>query len=109
MDFMHDQLEDGRTFRVLNVIDDFSREAIGMEVDFSLPSKHVIRELKQMIAWRNKPKVIHCCDNGPEYISAEIQTWAQEMVIRLEYIKSGNLQQNAYVERLNRTVRYEWL
>ena len=69
MDFMHDQLEDGRTFRLLNVIDDFNREAIGMEVDFSLPSERVIRELKQIISWRGKPQVIRC-DNGPEYISS---------------------------------------
>ena len=75
MDFMHDQLEDGRTFRLLNVI------------DFSLSSERVIRELKQIIAWRGKPEVIRC-DNGPEYISAAIQTWAQEWGIRLEYIQN---------------------
>jgi hypothetical protein len=50
MGFMHDRLEDGRTFRLLNVIDDYNREAIGMEADFSLPSERVIRELKQVIA-----------------------------------------------------------
>ena len=77
MDFMHDQLQDGRTFRLLNVIDDFNREALGIEIDFSLPSERVIRELKQIISWRGKPEVIRC-DNGPEYISAAIQTWAQE-------------------------------
>jgi len=75
MDFMHDQLEDGRTFRLLNMIDDYNREAIGMEADFSLPAERVIRELKQMISWRGKPMVIRC-DYGPEYISAAIQTWA---------------------------------
>jgi putative transposase len=52
MVFMHDQLEDGRTFRLLNVIDDYNREAIGIEADLSLPSEGVIRELKQMIATR---------------------------------------------------------
>jgi putative transposase len=110
MDFMHDQLEDGRTFRLFNVIYDFNREAIGMEVDFSLPSERVIQELKQIISWRGKPAGIRC-DNGPEYeyISAAIQTLAQELGIRLEYIQPGNPQQNAYVERFNRTVRYEWL
>ena len=56
MDFMHDQLQDGRTFRLLNVIDDFNREAIGMEVDFFLASERVIRELKQIISWRGKPE-----------------------------------------------------
>ena len=50
MDSMHDQQEDGRTFRLLNVIDDFNREGIGMEIDFSLPSERVIRELKQIIS-----------------------------------------------------------
>jgi putative transposase len=49
------------------------------------------------------------CDNGPEYISGAIQNWAAEWGIRLEHIQPGNPQQNAYVERFNRTVRYEWL
>ena len=65
MDFMHDQLEDTKPFRLLNAIDDYNREAIVMEVDFSLPSERVIRELKQIISWRCKPEVIRC-DNGPE-------------------------------------------
>lgn len=51
IDFMHDQLEDGRTFKLFNVIDDFNREALGIEVDFSLPSERVIRALKQIISW----------------------------------------------------------
>ena len=108
MDFMQDNLSDGKKFRVLNIIDDFNREALGIEVDFSLPSERVIRALKQIISWRGKPQVIRC-DNGPEYISAAVQTWAQEWGIRLEFIQPGKPQQNAYVERFNRTVRYEWL
>ncbi len=108
MDFMHDQLEDGRSIRLFNVIDDFNREALGIEIDFSLPAERVIRALKQIIAWRGKPKVIRC-DNGPEYISATLQSWANAWGIKLEYIQPGNPQQNAYVERFNRTVRYEWL
>jgi len=108
MDFMHDQLEDGRTFRLFNVIDDFNREAIGMEVDFSLPSERVIRELKQIISWRGKPHVIRC-DNGPEYIKGAIQNWAAEWGIRLVHIQPSNRQQNAYVKRFNRRLRYERL
>ena len=110
MDFMHDQLEDARTFRLFNVIDDFNREdiAIGMEVDFSLPSERVIRELKQIISWRGKPEVIRCY-NGPENISTARQDWAKYWGIRLKYIQPGNPQQNAYLERFNRRVRYEWL
>lgn len=108
MDFMHDQLTDGRTFRLFNVIDDFNREALGIEVDFSLPSERVIRSLNQIIEWRGKPKVLRC-DNGPEYVSAAIIEWANRKGIRIEYIQPGKPQQNAYVERFNRTVRYEWL
>jgi len=76
MDFMHDQLEDGRSFRLFNVIDDFNREALGIEIDFSLPSERVIRALRQVIAWRGKLHIIRC-DNGPENISTSIQRWAQ--------------------------------
>jgi len=114
MDFMHDSLEDGRNIRLFNVIDDFNREALGIEVDFSLPSERVIRSLMQIISWRGKPQVIRCadlgfCHNGPENISSMIQRWALECDIRFEYIQPGKPQQNAYVERFNRTVRYEWL
>ena len=108
MDFMHDQLEDGRSFRLLNVIDDFNREALGIEVDFSLPAERVIRTLNQIIEWRGKPVAI-CSDNGPEYISGLLQEWANKHGVRLDYIQPGNPQQNAYIERFNRTVRYEWL
>ena len=108
IDFMHDQLEDGRSFRLLNVIDDFNREALGIEVDFSLPSARVIRALEQIIEWRGKPTAIRC-DNGPENVSGLIQQWAMQRRIRIDYIQPGKPQQNAYVERFNRTVRYEWL
>lgn len=108
MGFMHDQLSDGRTFRLFNVIDDFNREGLGIEVDFSLPSERVIRSLEQIMMWRGKLLAIRC-DNGPEYVSAMLQTWAQRQGIWIEYIQPGQPQQNAYVERFNRTVRYEWL
>ena len=90
------------------MIDDFNREALGIEVDFSLPSERLIRTLERIIEWRGSPKVIRC-DNGPENISHAVQQWAQNRSIRLEYIEPGKPQQNAYVERFNRTVRYEWL
>ncbi|TCW86582.1 IS3 family transposase [Burkholderia sp. SRS-46] len=108
MDFMHDQLADGRSIRLFNVIDDFNREALGIEIDFSLPSERVIRALRQIIGWRGRPKAIRC-DNGPEYLSAAITEWARQYDIKLDYIQPGKPQQNAYVERFNRTVRYEWL
>lgn len=108
MDFMHDQLEDGRCFRLLNVIDDFNREGLAMEIDFSLPSERVVRTLNQIIEWRGKPKQIRS-DNGPEYISSVLATWAEKQGVELKFIQPGNPQQNAYVERYNRTVRYDWL
>lgn len=108
MDFMHDQLTDGRKFRLFNVIDDFNREGLDITVDFSLPAERVIRSLNQIIEWRGKPCMIRC-DNGPEYISHKLQKWAKKQNIKLKYIQPGNPQQNAYVERYNRTIRYEWL
>jgi putative transposase len=108
MDFMHDSLSNGRAYRLFNVIDDFNREALGMEIDFSLPSLRVIRTLNQIIEWRGAPQKIRC-DNGPEYISHTLKHWAEQRGICIEFIEPGNPQQNAYIERYNRTVRYEWL
>lgn len=108
MDFMADQLRGGRSFRTFNVLDDFNREGLGIEVDLSLPSGRVIRSLEQIMEWRGKPEAIRC-DNGPEYISHALQRWAKQRGIRLDYIQPGKPQQNAYVERYNRTVRHEWL
>jgi len=108
MDFMHDQLEDGRNYRLFNVLDDFNREGLAIEVDLSLPSERVIRALDQVIEWRGQPKALRC-DNGPEYISGALSAWALKRGIRLEYIQPGKPQQNAYIERYNRTVRYDLL
>ena len=108
MDFMHDSLEDGRAYRLFNVIDDFNREGLSIEVDFSLPAERVIRALDQLIEWRGKPQALRC-DNGPEYVSAALTNWSEQRGIRLEYIQPGKPQQNAYIERYNRTVRYDWL
>ena len=108
MDFMHDNLSDGRTYRLFNVLDDFNREGLGIEVDLSLPAARVIRSLEQIIDWRGRPKAIRC-DNGPEYLSGVLQQWSRRKGIRIDYIQPGQPQQNAYVERFNRTVRYDWL
>ena len=108
MDFMADQLSDGRSFRALNVLDDFNREGLGIEVDFSLPAERVVRSLNQIIEWRGKTSNIRV-DNGPEYVSATLFHWASKRNITLQYIQPGKPQQNAYIERYNRTVRNEWL
>ena len=108
MDFIHDQLSDGRCIPLFHVIDDFNREGLGIEIDFSLPTDRLIRALIQIIEWRGKPKSIRC-DNGPKYISHHFLAWAEKQGIKIEHIQPGNPQQNAYVERYNRTVRYDRL
>ncbi|WP_156178101.1 IS3 family transposase [Puniceibacterium sp. IMCC21224] len=108
MDFMADRLSDGRQFRLLNVLDDFNREGLGIEVDFSLPAERVIRSLDRIIEWRGKPGTIRV-DNGPEYISIKLLEWAEKQGVTLQHIQPGQPQQNAYIERYNRTVRNEWL
>jgi putative transposase len=108
MDFMSDQLVNSKTFRTFNVMDDYNREGLGIEVDISLPSARVIRALDQIIEWRGKPAALRC-DNGPEYLSQTLVDWANEHRITLLYIQPGKPTQNAYIERFNRTVRHEWL
>jgi putative transposase len=108
LDFMADRLGDGKAFRLLNVLDDFNREGLGIEVDFSLPAERVIRSLDRIIEWRGKPGTIRV-DNGPEYISGTLLEWAEKRAITIRHIQPGQPQQNAYIERYNRTVRHGWL
>lgn len=108
IDFMHDALANGQAFRTFNVLDDYNREGLGIEVDFGLPAARITRALDQIIEWQGKPKVIRS-DNGTEMCSAEFQHWAAKRGIRLMFIQPGKPTQNAYVERFNRTVRHEWL
>jgi putative transposase len=121
MDFMADRLGDGRAFRLLNLLDDFNREGLGIEVDFSLPAERVIRSLDRIIEWRGKPGTIRV-DNGPEYISGKLLIWAERQGITIQHIQPGQPQQNAYIERYNRvrhwartngafngSLRHEWL
>ena len=105
---MHDQLSNGRKIRLFNIIDDFKREGLVIDAGYSFPAIRVIRSLNQLIEWRGKPSVIRC-DNGPEFISHEFTQWAKQHRIRIEYIQPGNPQQNAYIERHNKTIRYSWL
>ncbi len=108
IDFMHDRLADGRAFRTFNVLDDYNREGLGIEVDLSLPGARITMALDQIIEWRGEPRVIRS-DNGSEMLSAEYQTWAENRGIKLLFIQPGKPTQNAYVERYSRTVRHEWL
>lgn len=108
MDFMSDSLANGSKLRTFNVVDDYNREGLTIDVDKSLPSARVIRALEQVIEWRGKPAALRC-DNGPEYISGQMIEWANQNQITLLYIQPGKPTQNAYIERFNRTARHEWL
>lgn len=108
MDFMADALRDGRKIRVLNIIDDFIRESVWQEVQYSYPSALVIRALEIVALERGLPERIRV-DNGPEYISAQLGEYCGERGIELDFIEPGNPQQNAYVERFNRTFREDVL
>ena len=108
MDFMSDSLFCGRRFRTFNLVDDFNREALAIEIDLNLPSQRVIRVLERAAAWRGYPNKLRM-DNGPEFISAALAEWAEEHRIELEFIQPGRPTQNSYVERFNRTYRDEVL
>ena len=100
MDFMSDSLLSGRKFRTLNLMDDYNREALAIEVDTSLPAERVIRVLDQITDWRGKPKSIRV-DNGPEFISTALGLWCEEKEIHLQFIQPGKPTQNAYIESFN--------
>jgi putative transposase len=95
---MHCRAVDGRAFRLLNVLDDFNREGLGIEVDFSLPAERVIRSLDRIIEWRGKPGTIRV-DNGPEYISEKLMKWADKQGVAILHIQPGQPQQNVYIRR----------
>jgi putative transposase len=108
LDFTADALRDGRKFRTLNVLDDYSREALGIEVDYSLPAQRVTRLLDQLVERYGKPERLRS-DNGPEFISQTLQDWCADKKVVLHWIEPGKPTQNAYIERFNGTFRREVL
>jgi len=106
VDFMSDALYDGRRFRTFNVVDDFNREGLAIEVDLNLPAPRVIRVLDQIAAWRGHPSKLRL-DNGPELVSVVLSGWAEEHGVELDFIQPGKPTQNSYIERFNRTYRKE--
>jgi putative transposase len=108
LDFVSDQLANGRRFRLLNVLDDFNSECLAAVLDFSLSGLRVIRELEAIIAVRGKPAMI-VSDNGTELTSNAVLRWAAEHRIEWHYIAPGKPMQNAFVESFNGRLRDECL
>jgi len=107
-DFMSDALYQGPRFRTFNVIDDFNREALAIEIDTSLRASRLLRVFERLGAARGYPAVLRV-DNGPEFTSGEFVAWAAAQGIQLRYIQPGRPNQNAFIERFNRTYREEVL
>lgn len=108
LDFMSDTLSWGRAYRTLNVIDDYARDALAIEIDFSLSAERVKRVLEQLCDQYGIPQFIRS-DNGPEFRSELLQQWAEAQRIQWEFIQPGKPAQNAFVERFNGTYRTEVL
>lgn len=108
MDFMHDTLITGRKVRVLNIIDDFNREALVVKADYSHSGRSVVNALQEIIDFRGKPEEIRC-DNGPEFLSNIVVEFCNVQGIYLKYIQPGKPTQNAFVERFNKTFREDIL
>jgi putative transposase len=108
MDFMSDTLYGGRRFRTLNILDEGVREGLAIEVDTSIPAERVIRVLEQVVSWRGQPQAIRL-DKGPEFIAERFLAWCAERAIQLWHIQPGKPDQNAFIERYNRTYRTEVL
>jgi len=107
-DFMSDALARGRRIRILNVIDDYNREALVTEPAYSLPAERVVEQLEQLIEWRGKPRQIRT-DNGPEFLSETFQSFCSKHGIAIRYIQPGKPSQNGFIERFNRTFREDVL
>lgn len=108
MDFMSDALSCGRRFRTFNVVDDFNREVLHIEVDTSINSLRLIRVFEQLKRDHGLPQVVRS-DNGPEFLGEAFIQWLKENGVAIQYIQPGKPNQNAYIERFNRTFREEVL
>ena len=105
---MSDALWSGQRFRTFNLIDDYNREALTIDIDRSLPAGRVVRALDRAAAWRGYPKKLRV-DNGPELTSVRLADWADDNDVELEFTEPGRPMQNGFVERFNRTYRTEVL
>lgn len=109
MDFMADSLVNGRRIRLLNVVDDFTRECLAAELDTSIPGARVARVLDQVGVERGGLPEVITVDNGPEFAGRVLDAWAYEHRVKLHFIDPGKPVQNAYIESFNGRVRDECL
>lgn len=108
LDFMSDARYGGKRFRTLNIIDDGVREVLSIVVDTSIPGARVVRTLEQLAEWRGVPKALRM-DNGPELLSQVLVDWCHARGVQLRYIQPVKPNQNAFIERFNKTYRNEVL
>ena len=108
MDFVHDELVSGEKFRMLTIVDNFSRESVKIEVGMRLKSKDVIRSLEYLKITRGLPEFI-TVDNGSEFTSKEMDQWAYENSVQLNFIRPGKPTENAFIESFNGRLRDECL
>ena len=108
MDFMCDTLDNGRQFRILTVVDHYSRECPLLKADVSLPASKVIESLEQLKQTRGLPKTI-TVDNGSEFFSKAMDSWAYSNSVQLDFIRPGKPTDNAFIESFNGKLRDELL
>ncbi len=108
MDFVADQLESGRRLRILTIADQYSRECVAVEADFSLTGEKVVACLEGLKKSRGLPKSI-TVDNGSEFISKALDAWAYRNEVKLQFIRPGKPVENAFIESFNGRLRDEFL
>lgn len=108
MDFVHDSTSGGRRLRMLNIVDDHTRECLAIETDTSIPGARVTRVLDRLMASHGKPLSL-LMDNGPEFTGRPLDEWAYHHGVKLQFIEPGKPMQNGYVESFNGKFRDECL
>ncbi len=108
MDFVFDRVANGRSLKILGIVDDGTHEAVATYPEHAIGGDHLVRVLEQICSQRAYPRIIRS-DNAKEFTGKAMLTWAHERGVKLRLIEPGKPNQNAYFERFNRTVRHEWL
>jgi putative transposase len=108
LDFMSDMLYDGRRIRALTIIDEGNREGLAIAIGISLPSRRVVQVLEDLVTVHGRPVAVRV-DNGPEFLAQPFIDWAAAHRVAIHYIQPGKPDQNAFIERFNRSYRTEVL